>query len=1296
MKKALPLFLLLSLLLSLLLASCGGKGNETTPATSEKIMLDLSEYTIVYPYEPDTELFRRVRAFRDAIKEATGVNLPMKDDFVGLNESVPTDTKEILIGVTNRAESTSRRLGRDDTGIYFENNRLVISGGNAASTMAALSIFTETYLGEGALYYPSLPDIVRANYAYGSATLCGADIYDYVIVTDSKNLAVANYISNRIASATGAVLPVKLARDAAGVTRAIVVGDLSGDFAHPGTAAKGKWSLEVKGERIYAYGDTEDGAYSAADSLIERFDGTGETLAVTLPASSGGDVRNYALYSLNLPETFGDMTGKYDLVYSTESVMARFFATKDELPEEITVVEPIDEGRYALSRERQYYVSTKGSDDNPGTKEAPFATIQKAVDQMSGYTGGIIWVEGGFYSITKPINVALANGGSRQSPVFIKGYGEEEAVISSTKALDTAEDKWYPLDPSDNADVWDRIPEEARDKVIYTSLKDQGWTVDDVPSITKSNGPPMLYVGGEEYSLARYPNDTGATIDLMYFTFAYDSGTVTARDGSNLYWPWVERATKAGKDPATWIVGWEIRVLNTYDNTKDKNAHPEMGEEITSWVNTGDIWYYGSTFEGWEFGYYTLALETEGQYWAHTEDGEEWFPSSDSEPLLGYPKGMAPDGKTPYYSLKSVQNNSWGCKVSGNGATGRNAFYLFNAVEALDVPGEWFYDKESGNIYLYPQEKHEELSEQRVAFSNPTTFDLMKIGASYLVVDGLTFDGSSGYGIQADSATNVVVQNCTFLNTQNSNVMMRNCLNSALLYCDFSRAYAALVQVANAGSVNSLTPTNNLVQNCIFHDTMPLRQTGLSWGGCRMIVSHNYFNNTTTNGSSAVECIVEYNRFEGGSKDVTDGGMVYAGGSSARSNHFRYNLFHMFNATHQAVYNDTMGSGNYMYYNIVSTLNSRSDHNKPWYSSTGWGNVSYANITILRTPYQVQASGSNAADEGEVLYSKTDGDVYNESALFYYYFGDEYSAGGAAARYQPRDYDGVAQKDYSIGANGKVVFTSQPTLSQSLAGHWWFGYKTSDVTRTTKTYTQAAWWSRDPAFMNLMYGTKIVVDLYNDANEDYHGKYFYMPWYLTGKTYTSEVLPENVKIWIPAYRYLEKEGSDTVEVYVEAHLAEPNEDGSYTLTYEEVAAMERSRRAPQYSVVSNNVILGSTPIYESQAGGYVSTGIVDRTRVVTDTAGAGNYRGYIPTTDVINNFMHYMIDEIAPYAEYDFDYTISDESWDYIAAVALDDPALTVTAEALAALQKLDAEKTGVTYNFRYSDWFDKVYPDFD
>ena len=142
--------------------------------------------------------------------------------------------------------------------------------------------------------------------------------------------------------------------------------------------------------------------------------------------------------------------------------------------------------------------------------------------------------------------------------------------------------------------------------------------------------------------------------------------------------------------------------------------------------------------------------------------------------------------------------------------------------------------------------------------------------------------------------------------------------------------------------------------------------------------------------------------------------------------------------------------------------------------------------------------------------------------------------------------------------------------------------------------------------------------------------------------------------------------------------------------------MERARRAPQYSAVTNNVILGGTPIYEEKDGKYHSTGIVNRAAVITDSAAKSGYRGYVATGKQENNFMYFSVDDLLPVVRYDFDYTVPDDVWEFIADAGIDDPSLTLTAEALEELKKVDYIKAGVTYDFRYSDWFDEVYPDFD
>ena len=84
------------------------------------------------------------------------------------------------------------------------------------------------------------------------------------------------------------------------------------------------------------------------------------------------------------------------------------------------------------------------------------------------------------------------------------------------------------------------------------------------------------------------------------------------------------------------------------------------------------------------------------------------------------------------------------------------------------------------------------------------------------------------------------------------------------------------------------------------------------------------------------------------------------------------------------------------------------------------------------------------------------------------------------------------------------------------------------------------------------------------------------------------------------------------------------------------------------------------------------------------------------TTLKTNNFMYYDYEDILPRAEWDFDYTLDDSAWDLIEAAGEDDPSLTVTEDALLAMQKIDYIKAGLTYEFDYSEWFDDVYPNFN
>jgi hypothetical protein len=82
-----------------------------------------------------------------------------------------------------------------------------------------------------------------------------------------------------------------------------------------------------------------------------------------------------------------------------------------------------------LSRGGQFFVSTTGSDTNPGTFEQPFLTITKAVSQSSSVfpPGDTVFVRGGIYSLTATINITKS--GTSSARYCLLAYPGERPIL---------------------------------------------------------------------------------------------------------------------------------------------------------------------------------------------------------------------------------------------------------------------------------------------------------------------------------------------------------------------------------------------------------------------------------------------------------------------------------------------------------------------------------------------------------------------------------------------------------------------------------------------------------------------------------------------------------------------------------------------------------------------------------------------------------------------------------------------------------------------------------------------------
>ena len=182
--------------------------------------------------------------------------------------------------------------------------------------------------------------------------------------------------------------------------------------------------------------------------------------------------------------------------------------------------------------------------------------------------------------------------------------------------------------------------------------------------------------------------------------------------------------------------------------------------------------------------------------------------------------------------------------------------------------------------------------------------------------------------------------------------------------------------------------------------------------------------------------------------------------------------------------------------------------------------------------------------------------------------------------------------------------------------------------------------------MNFLEGTKAINEAYDYA--DY--KVYYEPQKLSGKTHVFKTADDTV-IWVPSYEYLDENGVKKVmpEQVLKA------ENGEITLTFDDIATLERLRRQPAFSVIKNNLILG---------------GSTNVNNVITNTA--GSYKGLIKDVTIKeNNYFEFDYDKIMKDAE-NFNYEISEETWTMLEGE--------MGKEFVAILKGIDYERAGLTY----------------
>lgn len=245
--------------------------------------------------------------------------------------------------------------------------------------------------------------------------------------------------------------------------------------------------------------------------------------------------------------------------------------------------------------------------------------------------------------------------------------------------------------------------------------------------------------------------------------------------------------------------------------------------------------------------------------------------------------------------ITSAAIHTYGIGNSSKWHTAKRRYYAFNLLEELDVPGEWYVDREACVLYFYPV--NNDLSEIVLTDHKDPLIRIKK--AKHLRLDGLVLRYNTEWAVAVENCEDVVLENLSVSDITANGISISGGQACGLNRCDVFNTGGTCVSVSG-GDRKSLTACNHFVTNSQLHHSGRLQRTHgkcLNFSGVGIRVAHNLIYDSpyiaVTYGGN--ENIFEYNEVHSAMMESGDGGGLYTGRHwCSQGNVIRYNYLHHF------------------------------------------------------------------------------------------------------------------------------------------------------------------------------------------------------------------------------------------------------------------------------------------------------------------------------------------------------------------------------------------------------------------
>ncbi len=362
------------------------------------------------------------------------------------------------------------------------------------------------------------------------------------------------------------------------------------------------------------------------------------------------------------------------------------------------------------------YVSPTGNDANDGSEAAPLATMKGARDKVrqiksAGMPANGITVvfRGGSYPWTEELQFTEEDSGTADGKIVYRSYPGEKAVFEGGIKIPGSE--FTPVTNEDILMRWSNAKAKENIRQI------------DIKSYMAKNG----YNNINDYYTQIY--------DTYHFAGTYQGTDQEAAEGKSTV---IRRPIYSfDGEQALWLARYPNKSGGWYADT-----HP-----LTQFLKTGDVVKDGGATEPSTFKYTERRISKYEGYEDVYIFGHLYY--------LFYHDEAKVNINAADQTITTVAPLPLGVKSNMD-------FFIFNILDELDAPGEYYVDKNTGIMYVYP---NGDISQKTL---NVTLLDtnwmITTKDTSNVTFSGLSFENSKGSAIKIDGGENFRLEYCDFNN----------------------------------------------------------------------------------------------------------------------------------------------------------------------------------------------------------------------------------------------------------------------------------------------------------------------------------------------------------------------------------------------------------------------------------------------------------------------------------------------------------------------------------------------------